>query len=79
MTLDKSLTSKLSRMTHSCGANASSVSTLEGRGTGTGRLEKEKHGRNWLHIDPNNNRSCPQRAISLWEVIIIIIIIIIIR
>ena len=30
-------------------------------------------------MDPNNNRSRPQRVISLWEVIIIIIIIIIIH
>ena len=42
MTLDKSLTANLSRMTHSCRANASSVSTLEGRGTDTAFCKKKK-------------------------------------
>ena len=41
-------------------------------------VKREKDGRNWLHMDPNNNRSWPQRVISLWELIIIIIIIIVI-
>ena len=67
----KSLTAKLSRMTHSCRANAASVSTLDGRGTDTTVRKKAKEGRNWLHVDPNNNCSWSQRAISLWEVIII--------
>ena len=42
MTLDKSLTPKLSRMTHSCRADASSVSRLDGRGADTGVLKKKK-------------------------------------
>ena len=76
MTLDKSLTAKLSRMTHSCRANTSSVSTLDGRGADTAVCKKEKDGRNWLHVDPNNNCSWPQWMISLWDIIIIFIIII---
>ena len=42
MTLDKSLTAKLSRMTHSCHINASSVSTLDGRGADTAVRKKKK-------------------------------------
>ena len=40
--LDKSLMAKLSPMTHSCRANASSVSTLEGRGADTAVCKKKK-------------------------------------
>ena len=46
-------------------ANASSVSTLDGRGEDTTACKKEKDGRNWLHVNPNNNRSWLQWAISL--------------
>ena len=60
MTLDKSLTSKLSRMTHSCRANASSVSTLDGRDVDTVVCKKKKTvetGCMWILIitaaDPN--------------------------
>ena len=42
MTLDKSLTGKLSRITHLCRANASSVSTLDGRGAAIAVLTKKK-------------------------------------
>ena len=74
-TLDKSLTAKLSRMIHSCRANASSVSTLGRRGAGTAVCKKKK---NTVEIgcivDPNNHHSWPQRVINLWEVIISIII-----
>ena len=43
MTLDKSsLTVKLSQITHSCCANASSVSTLDGRGADTASCKKKK-------------------------------------
>ena len=42
MTLDKSLTAKLSRMTHSSRANASSVSILDGRGADTAVRKKKK-------------------------------------
>ena len=42
MTLDKSLTAKLSQMTHSYGANASAVSTLDGRGADTAVRKKKK-------------------------------------
>ena len=42
MILDKPLTAKLSRMTHSCCANISSVSTLEGRGADT-TVRKKKN------------------------------------
>ena len=35
--------------------------------------KREKDSRNRLHVDSNNNRSWPQQAISLWEVIIIFI------
>ena len=40
--LDKSLTAKLSRMTHSYRANALSVSTLNGRGADTAVRKKKK-------------------------------------
>ena len=76
MILDKSLMVKLSRMTPSYRANISSVSTLDGRGADTAVRKKEKAGRNWLNVDPNDNRSWSQRVINLWKVIIIIIIII---
>ena len=65
MTLDKSLTAKLSRTTHSYRANASSGSMLNERGANTAVREKEKDGRNWLHDNPNDNCSRPQRAKSL--------------
>ena len=42
MILDKSRTAKLSRMTHSCRANASSVSTLNGRGAASAIRNKKK-------------------------------------
>ena len=42
MTLDKSLTAKLSRITHSCCANISSVSTLDERGADTNVRKKKK-------------------------------------
>ena len=42
MTLDKSLTAKLSRMTHSYRPNALSVSTLDGRGADTAFYKKKK-------------------------------------
>ena len=42
MTLDKSLTANLSRMTHLCRANTLSVSTLAGRGAGTAVRKKKK-------------------------------------
>ena len=42
MTLDKSLTAKLSRMTHSYRANASSASMLNGRGADTAVHKKKK-------------------------------------
>ena len=42
MTLDKSLTAKLSRMTHCYRANASSVSTLDERGAETAILKMKK-------------------------------------
>ena len=70
MILDKSLTAKLSRMTHS---HRASVSTLEGKGCKYRRPLKGKDGKNWLLVDPNDNRSRPQLAISPWEVIIILI------
>ena len=72
MTLDKSLTAKLSRMTHSCRANTSSVSTLDGSGADTAVRRKENDSRNWLHVNPNNNCSWHQRAISQCEITIII-------
>ena len=65
--LDKSLTAKLYRMTPSYCTNASSVSTLDGRGADIAVREKEKDGRNWLHVDPNNSRSSHQRFIDLWD------------
>ena len=42
MTLDKSIMAKLSRMTHSCRANAPSISTLDGRGADTPVCKKKK-------------------------------------
>ena len=42
MTLDKSLTAKLSQMTHSYRANILSVSTLDGKGTDTVVCKKKK-------------------------------------
>ena len=42
MTLDKSFTAKLSRMSHSYRANVSSVSTLDGRGADTAVRKKKK-------------------------------------
>ena len=42
MSLDKSLTARLSPMTHSCRANASSVSTLDGSGADTAVCKKKK-------------------------------------
>ena len=75
MTLDKSLTAKLSRMTHSYRANASSVSTLEGRGADTTVRKKKKTvetGCMWILIitaaGPN------ERQASLWEAIINLVI-----
>ena len=53
MTLDESLTARLSRMTHSCRANTSSVSTLNGRGADTAVRKKKKTvetGRMWILI-----------------------------
>ena len=41
------------------------VSTLDRRGADTARLQKKKDGRNWLHVDPNNNSSLPQRVMRL--------------
>ena len=73
MTLDKSLTAKLSRTAHSYHANASSVSTLDRRSADTTICKKKKDDRNRLYVDPNNNHCWSQGTISLWEVIIIII------
>ena len=42
VTLDKSLTANLSRMTHSYRTTASSVSTLDGRGTDATLRKKKK-------------------------------------
>ena len=42
MTLDRSLTANLSRMTHSYRANAPSVSMLDGRGADTAVCKKKK-------------------------------------
>ena len=42
MTLDKSFTAKLSRLTHWYRANASSVSTLDRKGADTAVLKKKK-------------------------------------
>ena len=42
MILDKSFTDKFSRMTHSCRANAPSVSTLDGRGADIAVCKKKK-------------------------------------
>ena len=77
MSLDKSLTAKLSRITHPCRANASPVSTLDERGADTAVCKKKKKSVEiGCIVNPNNNRSWPQWIISLWEVIIIIVIII---
>ena len=65
MTLDKSLTAMLSQMTHSYRDNISQVSRLDGRSAVTAFRKKGKDGRNWLHADPNNHCSWPQRVISL--------------
>ena len=54
MTLDKSLTAKLYRMTHSYRANISLVGKLDERGADTTVC---KNGRNRLHVDRNDNRS----------------------
>ena len=53
MTLDKSLTAKLSRMTHSYRANALSVSMSDGRGADTAVCKKKKtveSGSMWILI-----------------------------
>ena len=42
MTMGKSLTAKLSRVTHSCRANASSVNTLDGLSVDTAVYKKKK-------------------------------------
>ena len=42
MALDKSITGKLSGMTHSCRANISSIGILDGRGADTGVYKKKK-------------------------------------
>ena len=42
MTLNKALKAKLSRMTHSCHVNASSISTLDGRDADTAVRKKKK-------------------------------------
>ena len=73
MTLDKSLMTKLSQTTHSYRANISSISTLDAKRDRYRRLQKERDGRNWLYVDPNNNRSWSQQTICLWEVIVIVI------
>ena len=73
MILDKSLTAKLSRMTHSCRANASSVGTLDGRGADTVVCTEKKTvetGCMWILII---TAAGFQRMISLWEVIIILL------
>ena len=57
MILDKSLATKLSRMADSSSVNVSSVSTLDGRGGAITFRQKENDSRNWLYVDPNNNRS----------------------
>ena len=64
MTLDKSLKGELSQMTHSYRANASSVSTLDGRGADTTFREKKKTvatGRMWTllitAVDPNGSQA----------------------
>ena len=67
MTLDKSLTVQLSRMTHSYRTEYI-ISQYVGR-----KGVQIPDNRDWLHMDPNNNCSRLQRVISLWEVIIIII------
>ena len=42
VTLDKSLAAKLSGMTYSCYANASSISTLDGRGADTVSVKRKR-------------------------------------
>ena len=74
MTLDKSLTAQLSRMTHSYHTEYIIIQYVGRKGVQIPPSVKKKDDRNWLHVDPNNNRSRPQRVINLWEVIIIIII-----
>ena len=71
MTLDKSLTAQLSRMTHSYRTEYIISQYVGRKQVQIPPLEKDDS--NWLHVDPNNNRSRPQPVISLWEVIIIII------
>ena len=50
---------------------------LDGRGVDTAVCQKKKGNRNRLHLDSKNNRSWPQRTISLCEVLIIVIIMLI--
>ena len=72
MTLDKSLTAQLSRMTHSYRTEYIISQYVGRKGVQISpSVKKEKDDRNWLHMDPTNNRSRPQRMISLWEVIIL--------
>ena len=73
-TLGKSLTAQLSRMTHSYRTEYIISQYVGQKGVQTPPSVKKIDDRNWLHVDPNDNRTRPQRAISLWEVIIIIII-----
>ena len=61
MTLDKSLTAKLSRITHLHSANVSSVSTLDGRGADTAVCKKKKMidtGRMWILITTAAGSEC---------------------
>ena len=67
VTLDKSLTVKLSRMIH---LYCVSVSTLDGRGADIAVYKRDN--RNGLRVNPNKNRSWPQRAITPCEAIIVI-------
>ena len=63
MILDKSLTAKLSRMTHLCRADASSVSTLDGRDVDTVVRKKTiETGCMWILII---TVGWPQQATSL--------------
>ena len=73
-TLGKSLTAQLSRMTHSYRTEYIISQYVGRKGVQTPPSVTKIDDRNWLHVDPNDNRSRPQRVISLWEVIIIIII-----
>ena len=57
MTLDKSLKAELSQMTHSCRANASPVSTLDGSVAGTAVHKKKKTVETGCIMDHNNNCS----------------------